>query len=181
MGGQLWSKPPWTRVMFRITADTVKQRLSSKGFRSHDLRAATRGSTPSAACRDTRTVTTTSPAALVIVAWELAVRCSLSRTTCCRRRAASPQSWSRGSVVDAPCQRDARRGRCGPRGRGSGRRGPGGGDGVDAVPPPRPLPATRILQAVPKVTVAPLFVIWLGYGLSSKVLICFSSPSSQLP
>jgi hypothetical protein len=74
MGGQLWSKPPWTRVMFRITADTVKQRLSSKGFRSHDLRAATRGSTPSAACRDTRTVTTTSPAALVIVAWELAVR-----------------------------------------------------------------------------------------------------------
>lgn len=37
VGCQLWSKPPWTRVMFTIVTDTVKQRSSRKGFRSHDL------------------------------------------------------------------------------------------------------------------------------------------------
>jgi uncharacterized protein YcgI (DUF1989 family) len=37
VGGQLWSKPPWIRVMFTILADTVKQRPSRRGFRSHDL------------------------------------------------------------------------------------------------------------------------------------------------
>src|SRR5262249_17223785 len=45
---------------------------------------------------------------------------------------------------------DARRGRRGPRGRGGGRRGPGGGDGVDAVPPPGPLPAPRIPAGGPQ-------------------------------
>jgi ABC-type nitrate/sulfonate/bicarbonate transport system permease component len=34
-------------------------------------------------------------------------------------------------------------------------------------------PLLAFLQAVPKVTVAPLFVIWLGYGLGSKVLMVF--------
>ncbi|MBI3076900.1 MAG: ABC transporter permease [Deltaproteobacteria bacterium] len=32
-------------------------------------------------------------------------------------------------------------------------------------------PLLAFLQAVPKVTVAPLFVIWLGYGIGSKVLM----------
>lgn len=34
-------------------------------------------------------------------------------------------------------------------------------------------PLLAFLQAVPKITVAPLFVIWLGYGLGSKVLMVF--------
>jgi ABC-type nitrate/sulfonate/bicarbonate transport system permease component len=34
-------------------------------------------------------------------------------------------------------------------------------------------PLLAFLQAVPKVTVAPLFLIWLGYGLGSKVLMVF--------
>ena len=34
-------------------------------------------------------------------------------------------------------------------------------------------PLLAFLQAVPKITVAPLFVIWLGYGLESKVLMVF--------
>jgi NitT/TauT family transport system permease protein len=34
-------------------------------------------------------------------------------------------------------------------------------------------PILAFLQAVPKVAVAPLFVIWLGYGLGSKVLMVF--------
>lgn len=34
-------------------------------------------------------------------------------------------------------------------------------------------PLLAFLQAVPKVTVAPLFVIWMGYGLGSKVLMVF--------
>lgn len=34
-------------------------------------------------------------------------------------------------------------------------------------------PLLAFVQAVPKVTVAPLFVIWVGYGLSSKVLMVF--------
>jgi ABC-type nitrate/sulfonate/bicarbonate transport system permease component len=34
-------------------------------------------------------------------------------------------------------------------------------------------PLLAFLQAVPKVTVAPLFLIWLGYGLGSKVLLVF--------
>lgn len=34
-------------------------------------------------------------------------------------------------------------------------------------------PFLAFLQAVPKVTVAPLFIIWLGYGLGSKVLMVF--------
>lgn len=37
VGGQLWSKPPWIRVMFTVVADTVKQRPNRRGFRSHDL------------------------------------------------------------------------------------------------------------------------------------------------
>jgi ABC-type nitrate/sulfonate/bicarbonate transport system permease component len=34
-------------------------------------------------------------------------------------------------------------------------------------------PLLAFLQAVPKVTIAPLFLIWLGYGLGSKVLMVF--------
>jgi len=34
-------------------------------------------------------------------------------------------------------------------------------------------PLLAFLQAVPKVTVAPLFVIWVGYGIGSKVLMVF--------
>ena len=34
-------------------------------------------------------------------------------------------------------------------------------------------PLLAFLQAVPKVTVAPLFVIWIGYGIGSKVLMVF--------
>jgi NitT/TauT family transport system permease protein len=34
-------------------------------------------------------------------------------------------------------------------------------------------PLLAFLQAVPKITVAPLFVIWLGYGLGAKVLMVF--------
>jgi len=34
-------------------------------------------------------------------------------------------------------------------------------------------PLLAFLQAVPKITVAPLFVIWIGYGLGSKVLMVF--------
>lgn len=37
VGGQLWSKPPWIRVMFTVVADTVKQRPNRMGLRSHDL------------------------------------------------------------------------------------------------------------------------------------------------
>jgi NitT/TauT family transport system permease protein len=34
-------------------------------------------------------------------------------------------------------------------------------------------PLLAFLQAVPKVALAPLFVIWIGYGLGSKVLMVF--------
>ncbi|MBM3526050.1 MAG: ABC transporter permease, partial [Alphaproteobacteria bacterium] len=34
-------------------------------------------------------------------------------------------------------------------------------------------PALVFLQIIPKIAIAPLFTIWIGYGLTSKVLIVF--------
>lgn len=42
VGNQLWSNPPWIRPMFTIVADTVKQRPSKLGLKSHDIMFASR-------------------------------------------------------------------------------------------------------------------------------------------
>ncbi|CUX54947.1 ABC transporter permease [Agrobacterium genomosp. 13] len=45
-------------------------------------------------------------------------------------------------------------------------------------------PLLVILQIIPKIAIAPLFIIWVGFGLPSKILLVFCSPffrSSSIP